>query len=182
MQAQASTKKAQDDQGQQAPAQEEQKEASPAPVAGQDLQAMINAAVQAALAAQQGQQAPAEEPQAPMANQEEDLLLDDMLAPQEQEMMASGIELDPTPMDLGDASFGPEDAALKQLFATEEAPVQAAPRTAATRTVGTKPSAGVSKVGGAPAPQTKTAGETEANNLSSLWATAPDVREHFGMK
>lgn len=186
MQAQASSKKKADEQQsqEQAPPAQESKEASPAPVAAQDLQAMINAAVQAALAAQQGQQQmPAEEP-APTANEEE-MLLDDMLAQDDQsgDMMASGeIELEANSMDFGDAALGPEDEALKQLFATEETAV-AAPvaKTAATRTVGTKPSAGVAKVGGAPG-QTKTAATAETDNLSALWASAPDVREHFGMK
>ena len=75
-------------------------------------------------------------------------------------------------------------APAAQAVATPQAPAQApqAPvtagttRTAATRTVGTKPTTGVSQLGGAaggPAPA------SDVDRLSSLWATAPDVSNVF---
>lgn len=202
MQAQASTKKkAQDDQGQQAPAQEQKEAAPQAPVAqGQqmDLQAMIQSAVQAAL---QGQQAPMQaqeqapppaEEQMPLANDQ--MLLDEMLSPGAGPgAMAAGavgdIELDPAPMDVGEVGLSAEDDVLKTLFANDESEAQqqmqekqaAVVRTASTRTVGTKPTAGVSRVGGLGG-QTKTAGTNDVDKLSSLWSSAPDVKEHFGLK
>jgi len=196
----ASKKKAQDDQGQsqQAPAQQSQAGQQQEQQAGmqqqsmQQMQSMIQTAVQQAvqqaLAGQQ--QAPAEE-QAPMQQQAtDDMLLDDMLAPGgAADPMMGEIEMEPSPMDVGEIGLGPEDDVLKTLFANQESQdaeqaqegqKQAAVRTASTRTVGTRPTQGVSRVGGTGAPQTKTASDVDA--LSSLWTSAPDVSEHFGLK
>lgn len=130
--------------------------------------------------------------QAPMA-QEQDL--DQMLAADSCGPMAEvDIQMDPFMDDMnGDMQ---EDEVLKSLFASEEdeemqqvqqEQEQAAQdqqkqaklsRTASTRTVGTRPSAGVAKLGGS----SKTASATSVDNLSSLWQTAPDVRGAFGLK
>ena len=138
----------------------------------------------------------------------DDALLDQMLAPAPGMgpggmgpggMSEVDIQMDAPNMDIGDVTFGPgEDEMLRQLFATgDEAQaaqqaqqaqqdqggqgqgVQANIRTAALRTVGTRPTAGVARIGGAAAPQGR---GQEVNQLSGLWATAPDVREAFGMK
>jgi len=100
------------------------------------------------------------------------------------------IEMDAPEMGLEDPVMGPEDEILRTLYANdqqegqeeqqegqEEQQKQGTVRTAATRTVGTKPTAGVSKLGGVA--QVKTASETD--KLSSLWASAPDVSEVFGL-
>jgi hypothetical protein len=52
-------------------------------------------------------------------------------------------------------------------------------RTAATRTVGTRPTEGVSKLGGTSA---SGGGQESIDQLSNLWKTAPDVRDAFGLK
>lgn len=54
-------------------------------------------------------------------------------------------------------------------------------RSPSSRTVGTRPTVGVSRVGGASVPAMKTA-SSDIDKLSNLWSTAPDVREHFGLK
>jgi hypothetical protein len=135
----------------------------------------------------------------PPAQQEmsaDDQLLDDMLAGPDMmappgQGMVDDIEMgDSSGMDFDDSGLGPEDADLQMLFAQDseaqdalqaqgQQAKQAAVRTASTRTLGTKPSAGVSRIGTI-SPQTKTAGN--ADNLSALWQSAPDVREHFGQK
>lgn len=193
-QVQASKKKAQDEQQEQAPAEEQKQAAPQAPVAGQDLQAMVQQAVQSALAGM-GLQQQAQQEQAPMQAQADEMLLDDMLADPTAPMgdMGGDIELEPSPMDVGEMGLGPEDEALKMLFANDDEQEQAqaqAPaqdqkqasvlRTASTRTVGTKPTAGVSRVGGSVS-QSKTA-SSDVDKLSNIWSSAPDVRDHFGMK
>jgi hypothetical protein len=121
-------------------------------------------------------------------------LIDQMLAQQTQQqqpMANMDIQLDTPTMDVGEVQLGPEDDMLMQLFANEETQQaqqaqeggqqqqkQAhAVRTASMRTVGTVPSQGVSRIGGG---STATAGAT-SSNLSSLWSSAPDVREAFGI-
>lgn len=126
--------------------------------------------------------------------------IDDMLAAQGQiEPMADmDIQLDTPSMDVGEVQLSPdEDDTLRQLFANNpelKMAQQAAGqdpdqdqgqqqrqahvvRTASMRTVGTRPTAGVSTLGG---------GSSNASNprgdLSSIWNSAPDVREAFGMR
>lgn len=182
-------KKAQDEQAQQGQSQD-QKQAAPQ----MDLSAMVQQEVQAQLAQQQ---APAQQQAAqdPMQSQSNDqMLLDEMLAAPDAPMDMGGagdIELEPSEMDVG-GDLGPEDADLKMLFATQETQdaeqaqqaqeKQASVRTASTRTVGTKPTAGVSRVGGFGQTKTASAGSNDVDKLSNLWATAPDVKEHFGIK
>lgn len=108
------------------------------------------------------------------------------------------IQMEAPSMDIGDVSFSPgEDDMLRQLFSNDEAmaaqqaqsaqeqgqaqqgQVQANIRTAALRTVGTRPSAGVARIGGAGAPPSR---GQEVDKLTSLWQSAPDVREVFGLK
>lgn len=179
--AQHAGKQAQD--GQQGQAQE------PVPAQQQDAK---QAAPVAPVAQQDQQQAappPAEDMQA--ADQ---ALLDEMLASPEQQVqmpaagMVDDIEMDSSGMDFDDSGLGPEDADLQMLFSAneevqeaqkaQEQSRQAAVRTASTRTIGTKPTGGVSRLGGGP--NTKVAGTDR--NLESLWTSAPDVREHFGQK
>jgi hypothetical protein len=121
-------------------------------------------------------------------------LIDQMLAQQTQQqqpMANMDIQLDTPTMDVGEVQLGPEDDMLMQLFANEETQqAQQAQeggqqqqkqahtvRTASMRTVGTVPSQGVSRIGGG---STATAGAGNSN-LSSLWSSAPDVREAFGI-
>lgn len=125
--------------------------------------------------------------QAPMA-QEQDL--DQLLAADSCGPMAeSDIQMDPFMDDMG--GIGEEDETLKALFASdeqEEMQVQeeegqnkqakTLTRTASNRTVGTRPTAGVAKIGGT----SKVASNTSVDNLSSLWQSAPDVRGAFGLK
>jgi len=146
----------------------------------------------------QGQQ------QMPMAQGQEPMMMgDDQLIDQ---MLASDggmqapaapaamdIELETPSMDVGEVSLGPEDDVLRQLFANDEAQQaqqaqeggddqgqqkQAhAVRTASTRTIGTRPTQGVSQIGGGPA-----AGKgNEIGKLASLWGSAPNVKEAFGL-
>jgi hypothetical protein len=119
----------------------------------------------------------------------DDQLLEQMLMPTASTTTVADmdVQLDAPTMDVGEIALGPEDDMLRALFANqgeEQAPAeqeqkQANVRTAATRTVGTRPSAGVSRIGGAGAPPQK--GE-DVNKLASLWASAPDVRDAFGIK
>jgi hypothetical protein len=44
------------------------------------------------------------------------------------------------------------------------------------RTVGTRPTAGVSQIGGVPS------NVSAGRDLSRIWNSAPDVREAFGMR
>jgi hypothetical protein len=121
-------------------------------------------------------------------------LIDQMLAQQQQvqPMANMDIELDTPTMDVGEVQLGPEDDMLMQLFAnaeTEQAQQaqdggqqqqkQAhAVRTASMRTVGTVPSQGVSRIGGTSTAKVASGGD---GSLSSLWSSAPDVREAFGI-
>jgi hypothetical protein len=116
----------------------------------------------------------------------DDQVIDQMLAQQEPVMSDMGIEMDAPSMDTGDFMMTEQDdVMLSQIFATEETEAQQAQqqgqkqahavRTAATRTVGTRPSQGVSGLGGLSASK----GESD---LSSIWSSAPDVRDAFGIR
>ena len=160
----------------------------PTKEAAQDMMAQMQqmqAQLQQMMQAMQG--APQ---QAPMAHEQD---LDQLLAADSCGPMAEvDIQMDPFMDDMGGVG---EDETLRALFANEDEQQddgqqqmmeeqqqdkQAAVRTASTRTVGTRPTSGVSKIGGA----SKVAGTGDAsvNNLSSLWQTAPDVRGAFGLK
>ena len=106
------------------------------------------------------------------------------------------IQMEAPNMDIGDVTFEPgEDAMLRQLFATGDEAMaaqqaqeaqqgqgqqtQANVRTAALRTIGTRPMGGVARIGGAGAPPSR---GQEVDKLTSLWQSAPDVREAFGLK
>jgi len=126
--------------------------------------------------------------------------IDQMLAEQGQiEPVADmDIQLDTPNMDVGEAQLTPdEDNALRQLFSnTEYKNAQEAAgqgqedqgqgqaqqkqahvvRTASMRTVGTRPTAGVSQIGGVPS------NVSAGRDLSRIWNSAPDVREAFGMR
>jgi hypothetical protein len=126
--------------------------------------------------------------------------IDQMLAEQGQiEPVADmDIQLDTPSMDVGEAQLtSEEDDALRQLFAnTEYRNAQEAAgqgqedqgqgqaqqkqahvvRTASMRTVGTRPTAGVSQIGGVPS------NVSAGRDLSRIWNSAPDVREAFGMR
>jgi hypothetical protein len=140
---------------------------------------------------QQGQQFAVQQQQ-----QGDDQLLDDMLmGPQAAGGMSEvDIEMEPSQMDVGEIVLSAtDDEVLKTLFANNEEvqDAQAAlgqpkaagmSRTASqnpsTRTLGTRPSQGVSRVGGAPAPQ----GSSQVDQLTALWPSAPDVREAFNIR
>jgi hypothetical protein len=155
---------------------------------------------------QQSQQMPQQQQvsqqQMPMQQQSDDALLDDLMGGGMGggDMSESDIELDAPPMDLGDGGemqLGPEDDVLKTLFATQESQdaeqAQQAQqgaqqqkqagmgRTASTRTVGTRPTGGVSRVGGGVAGSGNRSGN-DIDKLSALWPSAPDVRDAFNMK
>lgn len=139
-----------------------------------------------------------------LMGQDDQQLIDQMLSDdygqQQQQMQVlaeSDIQMDTPNMDVGDASLTADDAVLSQIFASgseviqameanniqglpnpvtaSQAPAQTMSRTA-SRQVGTQPSAGVSKLGGATAPSQ---GSDDVNNLSSLWKTDPDVSGVF---
>lgn len=156
--------------------------------AEQQVQQMLAQAMQQLSQGQQQQQ-PA------MAN--DDQLLDQML--QQQEVFAtdssmpktasgttiSDIQLDGPSMDMSEVKMGSEDEALKVLFASHSEVQDAAQahtasagmtRTA-SRTVGTRPSGGVSQLGGGAGPDP--AGRSDVDKLSGLWASAPDVSGVF---
>lgn len=170
----------------------------PQQMMSQDQMNQIQQMVQQAMQ-QQGQ--PAQQQPAVMAD---DQLLDQMLQTDVQasrQVAASSvgaasmdIEIEGPSMDVGEVHLGSDDEALTALFASspevQEAahahalqhgtPVQASAgmtRTAATRTVGTRPSGGVASLGGAvPA----ASGGNDVDKLSSLWQSAPDVKSVFG--
>ena len=127
--------------------------------------------------------------------------IDQMLAEQGQvePMSNMDIQLDTPSMDVGEVQLSPEeDDTLRQLFSSNQEYKNAAEaagqqdqdqgqqqqrqantvvRTASMRTVGTRPSAGVSQIGGS----NRTA-SSHGDDLSTLWNSAPDVREAFGMR
>jgi len=179
-----------DDQGQQGQGQGQQQQQ-----AGQGQQSPVQQQNQIQEQGQgQGQQQAGGQQQVQM--QADDQLLDDMLmGPQGAGGMSEvDIEMEPAQMDTGEIVLSAtDDEVLKTLFANDEtenaaqaqaiqqggAPKQAMTRTASTRTVGTRPSGGVSKVGGAPS-----GGRSgrDVDSLTSLWPSAPDVREAFNMR
>jgi hypothetical protein len=143
---------------------------------------------------QQGQQQPQQQQGQQVQQQQvvmsDDQVLDQMLAEddQQQTMAEVDIQMDPAPMDVGMDDLGPEDEVLRTLFAQDDQDEdkeaqgqqqqqkQANVRTASTRTVGTRPTTGVAKIGGS-ASTNRT-----VDDLSRLWQSAPDVREAFGLK
>ncbi len=180
--------------------------ANATPIAAADVQAMLSAAVQEAVGGQQQvvQQQPQVQQQQvamghPMQQQAElsdDAMLAEMLGGPVQAPMGmneSDIILEPSPMDVGEVVLAAEDDVLKTLFATAESDAQQAQedaangvdkqahvlRTASSRTVGTRPTAGVAKMGGAVGGGAAAA--TDINKLSALWVSAPDVRDAFGI-
>jgi hypothetical protein len=102
------------------------------------------------------------------------------------------IQLEGVPMDIGEMELGAGDEVLSALFASNPEvqqaqaalaiqtgipqQVQAGVRTASTRTVGTHPTGGVSQIGGV----TAGGGSSDVDKLSSLWRSAPDVKDVFG--
>jgi len=171
----------------------------------QSMQQMVQQAVaqqmQQMMQAQQQQmqqeQAPVQEEQQLQIQASDDALLDQMLAPTPGGDAAGmgDIELEPPSMDVGEVQFGPDDDVLKTLFATQETQdaekaqqLQGQEKQAAvlsqpaSRTVGTRPTQGVSKVGGSSAPAAVKTASSDIDKLSNLWSSAPDVREHFGLK
>lgn len=170
------------------------------------MAAMVQKAVSAAFAKfaneqQQVQQAPAQEQAIDEAPQQveaddmglvDEMLMDDELGDFEMDEPTVNdldIELDQSAMDYSEVPMGPEDDILTQIFADDqEDPIeqlQQAPQAqqqarqarvlTASRTVGTRPTGGVSKIGGVPS-----VGGKGVNNLSNLWASAPDVSNVFG--
>ena len=151
----------------------------------------------------QGQQQQVSQGQQMPPVQGDDALLDEMLMGPDIELndvdqgQDFGIEMEAPIMDTGDVVLGPEDDALRSLFANQETEdaeqaqqaqdqgqqqKQASVRTASTRTVGTRPSQGVSRVGGVGGAVTAPSnGGGEVNKLASLWTSAPDVRDAFGI-
>lgn len=116
----------------------------------------------------------------------DDLLVDQMLQ-DPGDISEPSIQMDAPEFDIG---LGQEDPALQQIFASD-AEVQRAleaqalqsghtttARTASTRTVGTRPSAGVSQLGGGTAGP-RSSGADEVNKLAGMWASAPDVSSVF---
>jgi hypothetical protein len=116
---------------------------------------------------------------------DDDQLLSQMLEPQlaqeePQMLMASEdeIQLESPEMCLGDVTASEEDEVLRSLFATDlDVPAEPAKpvRTASTRTVGTRPSQGVSKLGGSSPSE-----RDGISELSNLWSSSPDVSGVFG--
>ncbi len=193
-------------QPQQAPAQQQagqqqQAQCGPMQQQGQGQMPMQQQAV--------GYQQAQGQPQGMPMQASDDQLIDQMLAPAGGAPGMGGappgsiaemdIQMEAPSMDIGDVSFANgEEEYLRQLFATgDEAmaaqqaqdiqqgqgqgqPVQASNvRTAALRTVGTRPTAGVARIGGAGSAPSR---DQDVNRLSSLWQSAPDVREVFGLK
>ena len=134
---------------------------------------------------QQQQQGQQQQQDQMMADQMQDeQALDQMLAGQGcgGPMAEADIQMDPAPMDDMDY-MSDEDQILNSLFASddeqeEEQAQEKQARTASTRTVGTRPTTGVAKLGGT----SKVASENGVDQLSSLWNSAPDVRDYFGTK
>ncbi len=143
-----------------------------------------------------------------MMQASDDQLLDQMLAPGVGQgggmapaappIAEMDIQMDAPNMDIGDVTFAPgEDDVLRQLFSSDgealaaqqaqeaqgqQQQVQSSRvRTAssALRTIGTVPSGGVARIGGAASPPSR---GQEVDRLTNLWQSAPDVREVFGLK
>jgi hypothetical protein len=156
----------------------------------QQVSQQVQQMIQQALGQQAPQQALGQQEQAPQQQ-----------APQQQaqqqtdeqvldEMLGQDIEMTPSQMDISVDDLGPEDEVLRQLFAQDQEQEgeqekkqqgqqqqkKEAVRTASTRTVGTRPSEGVSKLGGG-----SKGGQDSIDSLSRLWQSAPDVRDVFGI-
>jgi hypothetical protein len=175
-QAKEAQEQSQDDQG------AEQSQDKQATQQFAQMQQMMSQLQQMLQQAQQVQQAPVQAPAMSQGDELDQMLASDSCGP----MAEVDIEMEPSPMDVDQVVLAGEDEILRSLFADDQQvedeqvqEKQAAVRTASTRTVGTVPTQGVSKLGGS---VSKTASAAQADNLSSLWATAPDVREHFGLK
>jgi hypothetical protein len=171
-------KEANQDQGQQDQGQDKQAAAARIQTAMAAALASGQDPVVAAMQAAQGCMT-----QQPMAD---DQLLDQMLSQQDDPMVGDmGIEMDTQSMDTGETMMSAQDdAMLSQIFANEEVDqAQQAQgqkqahvvRTASTRTVGTRPTQGVSQLGG------MSSTKNDVADLSSMWSTAPDVRGVFGI-
>lgn len=150
----------------------------------QQMQQQVAQMAQQAVQQQQAQQQPM------MAD---DQLIDQMLQQDDPMMMPMSemdIEMEAPQMDMMATTLGEEDAMLRSLFANDDSEAQQqiegqgqqkqahAVRTASSRTVGTRPTAGVTRIGGA----VSGGADNGIDKLSSLWATAPDVSEVFGLK
>ena len=140
---------------------------------------------------QQAQQQPQSQQQLPQLGQQQQVadqaLVDQMLG--DEPMLAEDqIQMDPPDMDLG--LVAEEDPALQAIFASDLEVQQAlearnldrghqptAARTASTRTVGTRPTAGVSQLGGASS--AGSSGREEIDKLAGMWSSAPDVSSVF---
>lgn len=149
----------------------------------QQLQDQVMALVQQAMSQQQ-------QP-APQQQQGDDQLLDQML--QQQDVQAAvdptfgDIQLDGPNMDVGEAKMGSEDEVLNTLFASHTEVREASlaqsiqtgspVRTASTRTVGTRPTAGVAHLGGGVSAPSSS---SDVDKLAGLWQSAPDVKNVFG--
>ena len=116
----------------------------------------------------------------------EDAMIDEMLQEPMEGDPEADIELEGIPMDIGEVEMAEGDQVLSELFATNVEVQQARAahsietgipvRTASTRTVGTRPTAGVSQIGGAASPSGPS---EETDKLSNLWRSAPDVSDVF---
>jgi len=175
--------------------QQAQQQGMPMDQMAQQIQQMVQQAM--------GQQpAPMAQQQPPMQQMADDQLLDQMLQVQAKSTETSmptatvasmDIQLEGPSMDVTEIKLGSEDEALTALFAShtevrEAAQAQAlttgvpvpapAPmtRTAAVKTVGTRPNGGVAQLGGG---SSAPAGGGEIDKLSDLWASAPDVKSVF---
>lgn len=163
--------------------------------AQQAQQEAMKAAEQAMQAAGQQMQQQAQGQQAPVQQDVQamdDMLLNDMMGgPAPADAGMDGLSLELAPMDVGEIGLGPEDDVLTQLFTANQEAQDAQDaqqggqdkqahslRTASMRTVGTRPSGGVAKIGGAAGAP---AAGTDVNKLASLWQSAPDVRDAFGL-
>jgi len=179
--------------------QQQQAPAQQAPAQGQQQQAQGQQAPVQQTPAQQGQQQQGQgqqqiQQQVPVQQQgqqqTDEQSIDQMLMADGCGLTEAEIEMEPAPMDMGVDDLGPEDEVLRTLFAQEEpekkedkeeakeekGQQQASVRTASTRTIGTRPTAGVSKLGGAGSKE-----QDGIDKLSNLWQSAPDVRDAFGL-
>ena len=137
-------------------------------------------------------QQPQQVAQQPQQVSQDSELIDSMLAQDQMDPTADmDIQLDTPSMDVGEVQMDQNDQVLQQLFASNQEAQDAeeaqeaqgqekqahAVRTASTRTVGTRPTAGVSRIGGAPI-----SSSGSKSDLSSLWNSDPDVRGAFGIQ
>lgn len=119
--------------------------------------------------------------------QTDDQLIDQMLADGggiQAPTAELDIQIEAPEMDMADPMLGPEDEVLQSLFANDqsqqaqqEQQKQASVRTASSRTVGTRPTSGVSSIGGLPS----AGGNGGKLNLENIWGSSPNVKEAFGL-